>query len=338
MINSAASVLSQQYTGNFGRSNYAAGNSDTQARLKRASESFNHAPRASEIRKQIQMQFGVGNMLLNSDEQNQVNSYFNQIDNIFGVNNEPMREEQVKRYRELEAELNEIRGIPNEPKELTLAEKEKVADLQDQLDELYGLKPTKEPEGADLRKAESLKWELKKLHYPEGRVLNAAEQRKEKSIRNELKDLFGIEGPKTLTEEEQEQADSLNKQIEELYGYEHKELTENEKARANQILDEMEQIVGNLATEGLSRQEKNLFWQFHNRSNELMETANERELNEKEKEELSEINGYIDQLLDKAEKIQSQQDSQAGTVYSQMGGFLAQRGINYGGTLFSANI
>eukprot|EP01022_Parablepharisma_sp_SALTPOND_P009149 TRINITY_DN138153_c0_g1_i1.p2 TRINITY_DN138153_c0_g1~~TRINITY_DN138153_c0_g1_i1.p2 ORF type:complete len:159 (-),score=4.61 TRINITY_DN138153_c0_g1_i1:512-955(-) len=69
-----------------------------------------------------------------------------------------------------------------------------------------------------------------------------------------------------------------------------------------------------------------------------MDTADERELNEKEKEELSEISGYIDQLLNKAEKIQSQQDSQAGTVYSQMGGFLAQRGINYGGTLFSANI
>lgn len=335
MITPATLAPSQYQTGNFGRTS----NTQSKSQLERASESFNNSPRASKIRKQIQIQFGVGNMLLNSDEQNQVNSYFGQIDNIYGVDNsKQLKEEQIAKYKKLKSELNKLSGIPDKVKTLTEEEKKQADELQDQLDELYKLKPTKEPEGNDLQRAQSLKLELRKLHYPEGRVLNAAETRKEKSLEAEIKKLFGIEGPKELTEEEQAKADDLNKKIDKLYGYEHKELTDTEKARANSIMKEMEQIVGNLATEGLSNDEKKLFWKFNNRSNELENIAKVRDLSEKETQEFVNINGYIDKLLDKAKTIQDQQDKQAGTVYSQMNGFFAQRGMNYGGTMFSANI
>ncbi|WP_051295011.1 hypothetical protein [Maridesulfovibrio bastinii] len=339
MIASTSAARLQYQTGIYGPNSNGTTQNSSKSKMERAASSFNTSIQASKIKKQIQMQFNVGSMLLNSDEQNQVNSYFGQIDQIYGVDkNENLKEEQIARYHELEAELNKMSGIPDEMKKLTQEEQSQVDDLQDQLDELYKLKPTKEPEGSDLQRAESLKWELKKLHYPEGRVLNAAEKRKEKSIEDEIKDIFGIEGPKELTAEEQEKADDLNKQIDKIYGYEHKELTEEDKKRANEILDEMEQIVGNLATEGLSSTEKNLFWKLNSRINELTETSKTRDLSDDELQELQETNGYIDTLLNKAKDIQDQQDQQASSVYSQMNGFFAQRGMDYGGTLFSMDI
>lgn len=333
-------ITSSSIKSQYQNETYSIGSdSSIQNRSTKKSPNSSTPIQASQIKKQIQLQFNISDLLLNSDEQNQVNSYFSQIDSIFGVNdNEKLKQEQVARYHELEDQLNDLSGIPDKIKELTPEEQSQVDELQDQLDELYQLKATKEPEGADLQRAESLKWELKKLHYPEDHVLNAAEKRKEASIESEIKDIFGIEGPKTLTEEEQEKADDLNAQIDKIYGYEHKELTDEEKQKANDILNEMEQIVGNLATEGLSSTEKSLFWEFNDRINQLTSISSTRDLTDKEMQEYQKYNEHIDSLLAKAQQIQESQDQQASNVYSQMNGFFAQRGMAYGGTLLSMDI
>lgn len=293
---------------------------------------------ASQIRLQLQMQFSTISFGLTSDEQQQVGSYYSQLDSIYGVNDSSVREEEEKRLGELKSQLNDLYGISDEPKELTLEEKDEINSIQDELDELYGITPTKEPKGADLQRAESLKWELKKLYYPEGRVLTAAEKKKEASIQSELKDLFGINDPKQLNEEEQAKADALNDRIDEIMGTGKKELTEAEQKKADSILSEMEKIVGSLVTHGLSNTEKNLYYKMDNEAQALEQTAKERTLSDSEQDKLAELNDNINTLLQKAAQIQQQQDQQAQQVHGQIGGFFSQLGMMGGGTLLSTSV
>lgn len=145
-------------------------------RAKSPNISANLSP--TQIRRQLQMQFATMSFGLNSSEQQQVNGYFSQLNNIYGVNDSSVREDQEKKFKELKAELDKLYGLDGEPKELTAAEQKKVDEIQAQLDELYEIVPTKDPQGTDRQRAESLKWELKKLYYPEGKVLSAAEKKK----------------------------------------------------------------------------------------------------------------------------------------------------------------
>ncbi len=293
---------------------------------------------SSQIRRQLQMQFASMSFGLTSDEQQQVNSYYSQLNGIYGVNDTSVREEQEKRLAQLKTELDELYGINGDPKELTQAEKDEVEKLQTELDELYNILPTKEPQGAELRRAESLKWELKKLYYPEGKVLTAAEKKKEESIQSELKELFGIEGPKVLNQEEQAKADELNKKMDEIMGTLKKDLTPEEEKKADALITEMEKIVGSLVTHGLSNTEKNLFYKLDEESQSLKDLAKERELSSDEQDRLAELNEHINVLLEKAAKIQDQQDMQAKQVHSQVGGFFSQLGMMGGGTLLSRSI
>ncbi|CCO24733.1 hypothetical protein [Maridesulfovibrio hydrothermalis] len=291
-----------------------------------------------QIRRQLQMQFASMSFGLSSDEQQKVGSYFSQINNIYGVNDTSIRDEQEKRFKELKAELDELYGLDGEPKKLTVEEKKQVEEIQTKLDELYNIVPTKDPQGADRQRAESLKWELKKLYYPEGKILSAAEKKVEASIHGELKELFGIEGPKKLTKEEQAIADSLNKQMDEIMGTTKKQLTEEESKRADALIKEMEQVVGNLVTHGLSRAEKNIYFNLDDKADALKDLAKERTLTDEEQDELAKITQNINILLDKAAKIQEQQDHQAKQVHNQMGGFFSQLGSLGGGTLLSTTI
>ncbi|NDV23524.1 hypothetical protein [Desulfovibrio sp. JC022] len=292
----------------------------------------------TQIRRQLQMQFATMSFGLNAGEQQQVNGYFSQLNNIYGVNDSSIREEQEKKFKELKKELDELYGLNKEPKKLTAEEQKKVDDLQTKLDELYEIVPTKDPEGADRTRAESLKWELKKLYYPEGKILTAAEKRKEGSIQKELKEIFGITGPKNLSKEEQATADDLNKQIDEIRGTTKKELNEEEKKRADAILLEMEKIAGSLVTHGLSNAEKNLYYKLDEQSDALKAKAKESTLSDEEQDKLAKITEHINTLLDKAEKIQEQQDKQAGQVHGQLNGFFSQLGMTGGGTLLSRSI
>ncbi|OEU69009.1 MAG: hypothetical protein BA863_09470 [Desulfovibrio sp. S3730MH75] len=293
---------------------------------------------AGQIRRQLQMQFASQSFGLTSDEQQQVGSYFSQLNNIYGATDNSMRDDQEKRFKELKSELDGIYGLSDEPKQLTTEEKEKAEELQTKLDELYNILPTKDPEGTDRNRAESLKWELRKLYYPEGKTLTAAEQKVESSIQVELKELFGIEGPKELTSDEQTIADGLRMQLDEIMGTTKKELNDVEKARADEIISEMEGLAGKIITHGLSTAEKNLYTQFDNRFNELTELSKERELTENEQADLAETNKHIDTLLNKAAKIQQQQDTQAKQVHTQMGGFFSQMGYQGGGSLISTQV
>lgn len=292
----------------------------------------------TQIRRQLQMQFASMSFGLTSDEQQQVGSYYSQINNIYGVDNKSVRDEQEKKFNTLKKELDELYGLDGDPKKLTTEEQEKVDELQEKLDKLYNILPTKDPQGTDRQRAESLKWELKKLYYPEGKILTAGEKKKEASIQTELKELFGIEGPKTLTEEEQAEADDLNNQIDKIRGTEKKELTAEETKRADAIIKEMEQIVGSLVTHGLSNVEKNLFYKMDEQAEELKEIAKERTLTDSEQDKLADLTKNINTLLDKAAKIQEQQDSQAKQVHNQIGGFFSQLGSMGGGTLLSRSI
>ncbi len=293
---------------------------------------------AGQIRRQLQMQFASQSFGLTSDEQQQVGSYFSQLNNIYGTTDNSMRDDQEKRFKELKSELDDLYGLSGEPKKLTAEEIEKADEIQTKLDELYNILPTKEPEGADRNRAESLKWELRKLYYPEGKTLSVAEKKVESSIQVELKELFGIEGPKELSTEEQTIADGLRVQLDEIMGTTKKELNDVEKARADEIISEMEGLAGKIITHGLSTAEKNLYTQFDKRLNELTELSKERELTEKEQADLSETNKHIDTLLNKAAKIQQQQDTQAKQVHSQMGGFFSQMGYQGGGSLLSTQV
>ncbi|MBI9110385.1 hypothetical protein [Maridesulfovibrio ferrireducens] len=291
-----------------------------------------------QIRRQLQMQFASQSFGLTSDEQQQVGSYFSQINNIYGVNDSAMRAGQEKKFGELKSQLDDLYGLSGEPKKLTDEEKTKLDDIQTKLDELYDILPTKDPQGADRNRAESLKWELRKLYYPEGKVLTSAEKKMETSIQAELKELFGIEGPKTLTSEEQVTADDLRKQMDEIRGTTKKELTDEEKIKADVIIKEMEEIAGKLVTHGLSNIEKTLYFRFDERADELNKLSKERPLTEKEQEELKKTNTNINTLLDKAAKIQEQQDAQAKQVHSQMNGFFSQMGYKGGGSLLSTRV
>ncbi|WP_432736758.1 hypothetical protein [Maridesulfovibrio sp. FT414] len=293
---------------------------------------------ASQIRRQLQMQFASMSFGLTSDEQQQVNSYYSQLNGIYGVNDTSIREEQEKRFTELKKELDELYGVSGEEKKLTKEEQAKVDKIQKELDELYNILPTKEPQGAELRRAESLKWELKKLYYPDGKILTAAEKKKEASIQSELKELFGIEGPKVLSKEEQTKADELNKQIAEITGTAKKELTPDEEKKADTIIKEMEQIVGSLVTHGLSNAEKNIFHKLDEEAEVLKKAASERTLTDAEQDRLAELNKHINTLIDKAAKIQEQQDLQAKQVHNQVNGFFSQLGMLGGGTLLSRTI
>ncbi|WP_419779967.1 hypothetical protein [Maridesulfovibrio sp.] len=293
---------------------------------------------ATQIRRQLQMQFATMSFGLSSDEQQQVNGYFSQLNNIYGVNDSSVRDEQEKKFKELKAELDKLYGLDGDPKKLTSDEQKQVDELQTQLDELYEILPTKDPQGSDRQRAESLKWELKKMYYPEGKVLSAAEKKKEESIQKELKELFGITGPKTLTAEEQAKADDLNKQIDEIQGTTPKELNEEEKKRAEELLTEMEKIAGSLVTHGLSNAEKNLYYKLDDQADALKDKAKEGTLSEAEQDKLAEITKYINTLLDKAAAIQEQQDKQAGQIHGQLNGFFSQLGMKGGGTLLSTTI
>lgn len=292
----------------------------------------------NQIRRQLQMQFASMSFGLTSDEQQQVGSYYSQLNNIYGVDDNSIRDDQEKRFAELKQELDHLYGLDGEAKILTQEEQEQVDQLQTKLDELYNILPTKDPQGPDRQRAESLEWELKKLYYPEGKVLTAAEKKKEASIQSELKDLFGIEGPKTLTKEEQEQADALNNQIDQIFGTAKKELNEEETKQADSIIAEMEKIAGSLATHGLSNAEKNLFYSLDEQADSLNNAAKERALTDSEQDDLSKINRNIDLLLNKAASIQEQQDMQAKQVHNQLGGFFSQLGMMGGGSLLSTTI
>ncbi|WP_031483484.1 hypothetical protein [Maridesulfovibrio frigidus] len=292
----------------------------------------------SQIRRQLQMQFASQSFGLTSDEQQQVGSYFSQLNNIYGTADSSMREDEEKKFQELKYELDDLYGLSDEPKQLTDEEKEKADEIQTKLDELYNILPTKDPEGADLNRAESLKWELRKLYYPEGKTLSVAEKKVESSIQVELKELFGIEGPKNLSSEEQTIADGLRSELDELMGTSKKELTDEEKVKADEIISEMEELAGNIITHGLSTAEKNLYKEFDNRFNELTDLSKERELTEKEQELLAESNQHINTLLSKAAQIQDQQDTEAKQVHTQMGGFFSQMGYEGGGSLISTQV
>ncbi|WP_320169544.1 hypothetical protein [Maridesulfovibrio sp.] len=292
----------------------------------------------TQIRRQLQMQFASMSFGLTSDEQQQVNSYYSQLNGIYGVDETSVRKEEEERLGQLKSELNKLYGISDEPKELTQEEQDKIDEIQNELDELYHILPTKEPEGAERRRAESLKWELKKLYYPEGKTLTAAEKKKEESIQAELKELFGIEGPKTLTAEEQAKADELNDKIDEIMGTKKKELTPAEEEKADAIITEMEEIVGSLVTHGLSNVEKKLFHTLDKQAEDLKLTAKERDLTDSEQNKLAELNKNINTLLEKAAAIQDQQDAQAKQVHSQVSGFFSQLGTLGGGTLLSRTI
>ncbi|WP_319759495.1 hypothetical protein [Maridesulfovibrio sp.] len=292
----------------------------------------------TQIRRQLQMQFASMSFGLSSDEQQQVNGYYSQLNNIYGVNDSSVREDQEKRFEELKKELDKLYGLDGDPKKLTAEEQKKVDDLQTQLDELYEIVPTKDPQGPDRQRAESLKWELKKMYYPEGKILTAAEKKKEASIQGELKELFGITGPKTLTEEEQVKADDLNRQIDEICGTAKKELTEEETKRADSIISEMEQIVGKLVTHGLSNAEKNLYYNLDEKADALKDKSKETPLTDEEQNELAKITKNINMLLEKAARIQEQQDQQASQVHGQLNGFFSQLGMMGGGTLLSTTI
>ncbi len=291
----------------------------------------------SQIRRQLQMQFASQSFGLTSDEQQQVGSYFSQINNIYGVDDSKLRKQEEAQFKELKAQLDDLYGLSGEPKKLTAEEQAKVDEIQEKLDKLYDILPTKEPEGSDRKRAESLKWELKKLYYPEGKVLTAAEKKVESSIQAELKQLFGINGPKTLTEEEQATADELRKQMNEIQGTTPKELTADEKEKANEIIKQMEELAGKIVTHGLSNIEKNLYHKLDDRLDKLTKLSKERSLTDKEQDELQKTSESLNTLLDKAAKIQDQQDAQAKQVYSQMNGFFSQMGMGYsgGGTLLS---
>lgn len=292
----------------------------------------------TQIRRQLQMQFTSMSFGLNSSEQQQVNGYFSQLNNIYGVNDSSIREEQEKKFKELKTELDKLYGLDGEPKKLTDDEQKQVDELQTKLDELYEIVPTKDPEGADRQRAESLKWELKKLYYPEGKVLSAAERKKEASIQTELKEIFGITGPKELNKEEQIKADEWNAQINEIKGTAKKELNEEESKRAEEILAEMEKIAGSLVTHGLSNTEKNLYYKLDEQSDALKAKAKESTLSDNEQDKLAEITKNINTLLDKAAAIQKQQDQQAGQVHGQLNGFFSQLGSLGGGSLLSTTI
>jgi hypothetical protein len=284
------------------------------------------------------MQFASQGFGLTSDEQQQVGSYFSQINDIYGTTENKVRDEQEKRFQELKTELDDLYGLSDEPKQLTDEEQIEADEIQTKLDELYNILPTKDPEGADRNRAEALKWELRKLYYPEGKVLTAAEKKVESSIQTELKELFGIEGPKTLTSEEQVVADELRSELDKIMGTTKKELTDEEKVRADEIISEMEDIAGKLVTQGLSTVEKNLYKQFDDRLDKLTALSKERTLTADEQAELDETNKHINTLLDKAEKIQAQQDAQAKQVHSQMNGFFSQMGYKGGGSLLSTQV
>ncbi|SME92005.1 hypothetical protein [Desulfovibrio gilichinskyi] len=294
----------------------------------------------SQIRRQLQMQFASQSFGLTSDEQQQVGSYFSQINNIYGVDDSKLRKEEEAQFKALKTQLDDLYGLSGEPKKLTVEEQAKVDEIQSKLDKLYDILPTKEPTGSDLKRAESLKWELRKLYYPDGKVLTAAEKKVESSIQSELKELFGIHGPKTLTEEEQTTADELRKQMDEINGTTKKELTADEKEKADDIIKKMEELAGKIVTHGLSNIEKTLYNRFDERLDELTKLSKERSLTEKEQAELKKTNENINTLLDKAAKIQDQQDAQANQVYSQMNGFFSQMGMGYsgGGTLLSTRV
>jgi len=292
----------------------------------------------TQIRRQLQMQFATMSFGLSSDEQQQVNGYYSQLNNIYGVNDSSVREEQEKKFKELKAELDKLYGLDGEAKKLTAEEQKKVDKLQTKLDELYEIVPTKEPKGADHKRAESLKWELKKMYYPEGKILSAAEKKKEASIHKELKELFGITGPKTLNKEEQAKADELNKQIDEIKGTTPKKLNEEEKKRAEKLLNEMEKIAGSLVTHGLSNVEKKLYYKLDEQADELKAKAKKGSLTEREQDRLARITKNINTLLDKAAAIQKKQDKQAGQIHGQLNGFFSQLGMMGGGTLLSRSI
>ncbi|WP_319779755.1 hypothetical protein [Maridesulfovibrio sp.] len=327
-----SSILSGSSTAGSYFSNIA--NNTQSARTPNISSSLS----PNQIRRQLQMQFATMSFGLSSDEQQQVNGYFSQINNIYGVNDSSIREEQEKKFKELKKELDGLYGLDAEPKKLTSEEQKKVDDLQEQLDNLYEIVPTKDPQGADRQRAETLKWELKKMYYPEGKVLTAAEKKKEASIQKELKTLFGINGPKILDKDEQAKADELNKQIDEIRGTTKKELTETEKKRAEEILAEMEQIAGSLVTHGLSKAEKNLYYKLDEQAEALKAKAKESSLSDAEQDKLAKITKNINTLLDKAASIQEQQDQQAGQVHGQLNGFFSQLGMMGGGTLLSTTI
>ncbi|WP_415718118.1 hypothetical protein [Maridesulfovibrio sp.] len=327
-----SSILSGQSTAGSYFSNIA--NNTQSARTPNINSSMSR----TQIRRQLQMQFATMSFGLSSDEQQQVNGYYSQLNDIYGVNDSSVREEQEKKFKELKAELDKLYGLDGDPKKLTADEQKKVDELQSKLDELYEIVPTKDPQGADRQRAESLKWELKKMYYPEGKVLSAAEKKKEQSIQKELKELFGITGPKTLTKEEQAKADDLNKQIDEIQGTAPKELTAEEKKRADAILDEMEKIAGSLATHGLSKAEKNLYYQLDDQADALRAKAKQEPLSEAEQDDLAKITKNINILLDKAAAIQEQQDKQASQVHGQLNGFFSQLGMMGGGTLLSTTI
>lgn len=292
----------------------------------------------SQIRRQLQMQFSSQSFGLTSDEQQQVGSYFSQINNIYGVDDSKLRKEEEAKFKELKTELDDLYGLSGEPKKLTVEEQAKVDEIQKKLDNLYDILPTKEPEGSDRKRAESLKWELRKLYYPDGKVLTAAEKKVESSIQSELKELFGINGPKTLTKEEQATADGLRKQMDEIQGTTKKELTAEEKEKADGIIKQMEELAGKIVTHGLSNTEKTLYHRFDERLDQLTKLSKERTLTEKEQEELKKTTENINTLLDKAAKIQDQQDAQSKQVYSQMNGFFSQMGYGGGGTLLSTSV
>ena len=292
----------------------------------------------NQIRRQLQMQFASQTFGLTSNEQGQVNSYFSKLDNIYGVKNNSTREEQEKKLAGLNEQLNKLYGLSGEDKKLTDEEKKEIGNIQTQLDELYGLLPTKKPQGAELKRAESLELELRKLHYPENKVLTAAEKRKESSIHKELKELFGIEGPKELTEEEQATADELMKKMHKINGTEKKELNEEEQTKADQLIKEMESVVGNMVTHGLSKAEKNIYTNLNDKSDQLKALSKTRELTDSEQNELSKVRNNIARLLAKASSIQEQQDKQASQVHSQMSGFFSQLASYGGGSIFSAEI
>ncbi|NDV27321.1 hypothetical protein [Desulfovibrio sp. JC010] len=327
-----SSVLSGSSTAGSYFSNIA--NNTQSAKTPNISSSLS----PNQIRRQLQMQFATMSFGLSSDEQQQVNGYYSQLNNIYGVNDSSVLEDQEKRFKELKAELDKLYGLDGEAKKLTAEEKKQVDELQTKLDELYEIVPTKEPEGADLQRAESLKWELKKMYYPEGRVLSAAEKKKEASIQKELKELFGITGPKTLSKEEQAKADELNKQIDEIMGTTKKELTEEETKRADALITEMEKIAGSIVTHGLSSAEKNLYYKLDEQADALKDKAKTTTLTDSEQDDLAKITKNINALLDKAAAIQEQQDKQAGQVHGQLGGFFSQLGMMGGGTLLSRSI
>ncbi|WP_291327769.1 hypothetical protein [Desulfovibrio sp. UCD-KL4C] len=331
MINSA-SMLASGTAGSY-FSNIANESSNTATSTPQITKDMT----PSQIRRQLQMQFASQSFGLNSGEQQQIGSYFSQINNIYGVDDSKLRKQEEAEFKELKSQLDDIYGLSGEPKKLTAEEQNKVDEIQEELDKLYDILPTKEPEGSDIKRAESLKWELKKLYYPEGKVLTAAEKKVESSIQSELKELFGINGPKTLTDEEQVTADELRKQIDEIQGTTPKELTAEEKEKADDILKKMEELAGKIVTHGLSNIEKNLYNNLDDRLDKLTKLSKERALTDKEQDELQKTTENINTLLDKAAKIQDQQDAQANQVYSQMNGFFSQMGMGSsgGGTLLS---